>query len=1758
MPGEGWERIGVASVTAGGDILSIAISPNYEADKTIFIGISGGGLWRSSDRGETGTWRQCWGVPCDATVTGIALPRNYQYGSSIPVFAVTNEGVFYRSDDDFETTFFEHTFLDKLGVAPIPCKAIVVGDATSFDGNIYVATWGYGVWGNSWAGDPGGWANISPSTPDLDYCNSLSITSEATQKLWAASSDAGYSIQLYSGSNVWVSKTPISLAEYDVLTIHASWANPANMWVGTALKGMWRSMDFGGSWLPACDGSYSPQSSFEVRAVGDCPNVAYDSEIWEGRSDGMRTSMDLGSNCADGVPNSPVNVIRFAPAYHGTGNYCEAFVGTTDGLYRISCPSAGHPVPKGPIVVDGNTVAVAFHGRGAFMGSLSHGLFKSVDNQTMVEYNNFPNKMKPQIVAVCLDPLYDEFGSACTDQSTLFVGANFIDSPSDNGIYKSVDAGNSWTKMTGGDWPTTAFVRDLAISPSYVTDGKLYAAVNSQLFRWDGTQFWTRVATESNWEDIRMVGVPPGYDYNGTCDYGTPPDVLAGVPCHTVFVSATKGGIERLYYSHNNASSFAAIYPIDCPGGPACPKNVTGIAFPSNFGTGSSDSLRIVVSSSTNGVLTSLGTISSYPPYYVTWTSWTALNTGLPVNSSGGINVNDIAADPDWIDGATPTDPVLNCAVAEGSTANPKIYGPYHTDSAGASWDVVEPLGHAVSVTFETRYPGESHQLAMVGFLQQAMDGYTNPPWGAFFSSNGGFSYTELTGYYSLPNDVYSSVSHERNPNFVFASSPSMGVFVSEDKGETFRPYNTGKGGTEGPCYLRNGYGITMLANRRGLDLDAIYVGTEDGIKSRYIYYDASGSGTVHLNEESPGVANGWRHSTLYGGGNTTGYWERLEVVPNSSLNYPIWAVSPEKGSVPGQGFAALPAGSYEGWVFQNSGLPSNPSAKGVRVGFESGSGGVQPLISGSPIKGSVRQGEWDYYSIEVTDASKDLQVFLQDPDGGYPSAQQSLLWVRYGDLPTQTLYDYPNPHYYGDESACAVPILGENFDEAWGPYGNNPPPGWTILDFGDESPATWNENDWHRYANGTYGYSARVYYNPLENQSDELRSPLFTIPASMTSASLEFDHYLHIYNPTGESGTVWFISDQTSWTILTTYTADTYGMVHASLNLTPFIGNTNCLIVFQYQGYNGWWWTVDNFRVTGIRTDAVWPYGPQQLLKTGKWYIGVSGYENTDNGYTLTATLDTGCTGSFSENPGGETLDISKSKPPDPKAPAAGTTWGTVNGSGVYKGLGSISLTESMGSGPSPSAITWLLRNGSTSPLTNLKTKTIIQLPDTALILGCDASADSDKGIWYSPSGNEGQTTWHQASAVAPETPPPGHSKNFVDVIRAGNGDVLIAASGTGTGTNAGGVWLSGDEGKNWMRISRGFNPSSQELADIVADTGNPVSYYSSTTETGLWTRTVTAYPYPTIMAVNPDFGSTSGMTSVTITGTGFSNSCPTGTAGDCPSADPVVIFGDNNGTTAYEVAGTWVSPTTITATTPAHPAGAVAVRVRNPDTRQTSSGATYTYSVTCNTPSGLSNNSAADADSCADTGVNVSWSDPSDWGDGGSGTRSFDVLRDGGAIATGLSWGLHAYNDTTGTNGVTYTYAIRANNGCGQSSTTSGASAADILCVPPEVAQGVFPDIQSWSGNTQNWPAAERATGYYLYRMLKSDLPNLQSTAEEGCKRDAGTSTSYDCSGDNPIGESGRIYFYLVTGYNGTGEGTGGSGTGFTRNLSTSTTCP
>lgn len=151
--------------------------------------------------------------------------------------------------------------------------------------------------------------------------------------------------------------------------------------------------------------------------------------------------------------------------------------------------------------------------------------------------------------------------------------------------------------------------------------------------------------------------------------------------------------------------------------------------------------------------------------------------------------------------------------------------------------------------------------------------------------------------------------------------------------------------------------------------------------------------------------------------------------------------------------------------------------------------------------------------------------------------------------------------------------IFAEDFELDWGPWGDNPPDYWEIIDLGDESPPEWNGNDWHRYWNSIRSsHVARVYYSPIEQQNELLITPLFDLSA-YSSLELQFWHEYNDYSGDTDSAFVYRVIPGDTMFLGIYAGADSGGVE----NLVFAGGYDSLQIIFKYVGNNDWWWMIDD-----------------------------------------------------------------------------------------------------------------------------------------------------------------------------------------------------------------------------------------------------------------------------------------------------------------------------------------------------------------------------------------------------------------------------------------------------------------------------------------------------------------------------------------------------------------------------------------------------
>ena len=731
---------------------------------------------------------------------------------------------------------------------------------------------------------------------------------------------------------------------------------------------------------------------YSIGAIAASPRFASNSEVWDGHSsglgvlaDGLKISTDGGATCSASIPAGSVTAIAFSPGFE-LGGYCDAFVGTTGGLFLKSCSESVPPSNVTPSAVSVGALAVARTGPRGTWGASSVGLLRCtqyVPNSSppvpfFLQYNASGGSANPNIVAVCIPPTYSASGGCGTDGQSVIFAEHTL------GVFGSADNGNSWVQVNyNSTWPSTATVNDLAITPKFAAlptlgDTTLFAATSHGLYRWDGwTTGWVLTNTDLTY-DITHVYVPQTYDRSQAA--GT-------FPYHTVFLSVDDARGPGLYYSNDDG---AHIYKMVDTNGNVNANDITAIACSPRYGLTDD---QLFVSRATTGVFFS----TNAPPstyYYFCGINGTPLST----------DVRDLAVMPAYLSGG---DTKLLAATDSGP-----FWGDfYHGNLSSATCTATCPWTASSFATSSGCPDTRSVAFGYLGSGQVAAVGTAED--GIQFSNTYGNTFTFLgTGYRSLPDDVWTTVAYARDTTYLFAASPTYGVFISRDKGGSFQPYN-GAGCTllnNGAAGFGNGFErLGADPNYSGWTDDALFVGTPGdssptsgthcggifyrGILARYgttpYYFD--------LMDFYP-----WESTNV-----TSGPFQKIVNFTNGNIGENIWASSTSDGSCTGLGeyVSPLNASPPQNFAPQNTGLPNN-DATSVKSGQDT-SGNPAPLTSGVTVAGSVAQYGWVNYYFVVPDGSAHLNVTLDLDSSTYDDD----VYIRYAAAPTYSLWDY-RPYY--------------------------------------------------------------------------------------------------------------------------------------------------------------------------------------------------------------------------------------------------------------------------------------------------------------------------------------------------------------------------------------------------------------------------------------------------------------------------------------------------------------------------------------------------------------------------------------------------------------------------------------------------------------------------------------------------------------------------------------------------------------------------
>ncbi|WP_221411043.1 putative Ig domain-containing protein, partial [Aeromonas hydrophila] len=268
-------------------------------------------------------------------------------------------------------------------------------------------------------------------------------------------------------------------------------------------------------------------------------------------------------------------------------------------------------------------------------------------------------------------------------------------------------------------------------------------------------------------------------------------------------------------------------------------------------------------------------------------------------------------------------------------------------------------------------------------------------------------------------------------------------------------------------------------------------------------------------------------------------------------------------------------------------------------------------------------------------------------------------------------------------------------------------------------------------------------------------------------------------------------------------------------------------------------------------------------------------------------------------------------------------------------------------------------------------------------------------------------------------------------------------------------------------------------------------------------YTLVVTSSAVPTLTSVAPNSGSTDGATSVTLTGTDFTGATAVSFGGTAASGYII-----NNATT-------------ITATTPAHAAGAVNVVVTTPSGTATLTNG-YTYTVPAPTVGPVSATVAANSSA---NPITLSLS-----GGTASSVAVATAASHGTATASGTSI---TYTPTAGYSGSdSFTYTATNASGTSSPATVTITVSAPTLAITPTT----LPDGAQGTAYNQT-VTATGGSAPYTYAITAGSLPaglslNTSSGAISGTPSASGTSNFTVTATDANSATGSQAYSLVING--------------------------
>lgn len=448
-------------------VMALAVSPSYASDNTLYAATLGAGLLQSSDGGMQ--WTDIAGS-LGNNVLDVALSPAYSTDHTI--FAIDVGGnVFTSSTGGASWTQLPSPGASVVTLAFSPQYAL---DHTLFAGTMSRGVFKSPTGGTSWKAASLG---IPARTPIMNLAVSPSYGTDFT----VAAGTPNHGVYITKNAGITWSAANSGLGDTNIhgLALSPNFANDHTLFVGTKSGSVFRSTDSGQSWQQTATipRELSDQTNVHDQALAISPNYAADQSVFVAMFEGLWATSNAGTSWqySSTLPPSLVRSLSISPSYSSdhtviASNYGGGMIRSTDGgaswqarnTNLINCYP--DPTAIAPTYADGGTI---FAGTGIGLEQA-----KSTGAWTLLPLlgvSSFvraaavsPNYGTDQSLAIATDNL-----GTTNPTTTTYHGI----SVSTDGLFLSTNGGLGWTPTSLNGFALHA----VAFSPNYATDGTMLA-----------------------------------------------------------------------------------------------------------------------------------------------------------------------------------------------------------------------------------------------------------------------------------------------------------------------------------------------------------------------------------------------------------------------------------------------------------------------------------------------------------------------------------------------------------------------------------------------------------------------------------------------------------------------------------------------------------------------------------------------------------------------------------------------------------------------------------------------------------------------------------------------------------------------------------------------------------------------------------------------------------------------------------------------------------------------------------------------------------------------------------------------------------------------------------------------------------------------------------------------------------------------------------------------------------------------------------